>query len=178
MTATQQQESSEARSLDQLLEDDRHIAMIMTMIDGVHSARPVTCLEVRDGQLSFLVSRAAEWAAAIEDGRATVHLTVANDKAGLYLSLNGSARLSHDRQDIDRLWNPYAAVYFDGPQDLDVAVLQFDTSDGQYWESADSKIGRAVSMIRAAMSGDRSDIGSSGAVIATEADGHSQGAPL
>jgi hypothetical protein len=28
--------------------------------------------------------------------------------------------------------------------DVDVAVLQFDTSDGQYWESADSKIGRAV----------------------------------
>jgi hypothetical protein len=43
--------------------------MIMTMIDGVHSARPVTCLEVREGRLSFLVSRATKWAAAIEDGR-------------------------------------------------------------------------------------------------------------
>lgn len=51
MTATQQQESSEARNLDQLLED--------------------------------------------------VHLTVANDKAGLCLSLNGTAQLSHDRQDLE-----------------------------------------------------------------------------
>jgi general stress protein 26 len=166
MSAIQQQESTDARTLAELFTEDRHVAMIMTMIDDNHTSRPVTCLDVRDGRLSFLVSRSTDWAAAIDDGRATVHVTVADDKAGLYLSLNGSAQLSRDRQDVDRLWNPFAAVYFDGPQDPDVAVLQFDASDGHYWESADSKIGRAVSLVRAVISGDRSDLGSSGAVTA------------
>jgi general stress protein 26 len=173
MANTQQHESSEVRTLEDLFTGDRHVAMIMTMIGESHSSRPVTCLAVRDGRLSFLVSRSTEWASAIEDGRATVHLTVADEKAGLYLSLNGTAQLSQDRQEIDRLWNPYAAVYFEGQHDPEVAVLQFDPSGGQYWESADSKIGRAVSLVQAAITGERADLGASGPV-APPADGPAQ----
>jgi general stress protein 26 len=59
-----------------------------------------------------------------------------------HLSLNGRAQLSQDRQETDRLWNPYAAIYFEGQHDPEVAVLQFDSSGGQYWKAPTAKSAR------------------------------------
>jgi general stress protein 26 len=169
MTDHHSEGTTEPQPLSELLSGGRHIAMVMTIVGDAHTSRPVTCLEVQDERLSFLVGRSAEWVAAIEEGTATTHLTVADKKAGLFLSLNGSARVSHERQDVDRLWNPYAAVDFDSPPDPEVAVLQFVTVGGHYWESADSKMGRAISLVRAAITHEQPDLGSSGAVMASPA---------
>lgn len=53
------QGTSEPQALSELLNGDRHVVMVMTMIGDTQTARPVTCLEVHDEQLSFLVGRSA-----------------------------------------------------------------------------------------------------------------------
>ncbi len=118
----------EARRLDELVGGGRTVAMVMTMIDGAHTSRPVTCVEVGTGRMSFLVSREVEWVADIAAGRATVHVTVADQKDNTYVSLEGTAGVASDIAEMERLWTPVAKVWFDGPHDPSLAVLHFDVT--------------------------------------------------
>lgn len=161
-------ESSAARPVDDLLQGDHHIAMVMTMIGDTHSSRPVTCVAVYDHRLSFLVNRSVDWVQAIAENRAVVHVTVADVARNVYVSLSGTAIVVHDEAEIARLWCPAARDFFDGPDDPQAAALHFDVTAGEYWEGPSGRLGRAVALLRAAMSGDEPDGGGQGAVLGTD----------
>lgn len=170
-TEVGQTDVGHARSVTDLLAGSCHIAMLMTMVDGEHTSRPVTCVDVRDHRLSFLVSRTAAWVTDIQANRALVHLTIADQTENTYVALNGTAIVVHDDSEIVRLWNPAARVFFVGPEDPDLAVLHFDVGGGEYWDGPNGRIGRTVALIRAAVTGDDDDIGSTattGTVLGTE----------
>jgi general stress protein 26 len=157
----------ELRSLPDLMPDGMNIAMLMTMIGRTHSSRPVTVADVRDGRLSFLVARNADWVASIAGQQALVHVTVANDRASRYLALNGAAIVVEDEEEAQRLWTPAARAWFDGPDDPELAVLHFDVTDGHYWDGPAGRIGQAIALARAAITGNDQGMGTSGPV-----DGH------
>ncbi|MEJ7561760.1 MAG: pyridoxamine 5'-phosphate oxidase family protein [Ilumatobacteraceae bacterium] len=90
-----------AQALDDLL-DAPVIVMLMTMIGDEHSSLPLTCVAVHEECLDFLVDQETEWAQAIAAGTARVHVTVADERHNTYVSLNGPATLSTDRDEIDR----------------------------------------------------------------------------
>ena len=154
----------EARRLDELVGGGRTVAMVMTMIDGAHTSRPVTCVEVGTGRMSFLVSREVEWVADIAAGRATVHVTVADQKDNTYVSLEGTAGVASDVAEMERLWTPVAKVWFDGPHDPSLAVLHFDVSRGQYWDGPSGSLRQGVNIVRAMIEGDDALLGTSGPV--------------
>ena len=62
--------------------------------------------------------------------------------------------MSTDRDDVERLWNPAAGAFFDGKDDPNLAVLFFDVSEGQYWDSPNGRIGALIALVRAAIGGD------------------------
>ncbi|MGI9051402.1 MAG: pyridoxamine 5'-phosphate oxidase family protein [Ilumatobacteraceae bacterium] len=151
------------KPLDELI-DDRTFVMLMTMIGAEHSSRPLTCLSVDGDRLSFLVDRSTDWATAIADGTATVHATVADGPGNTFLAMNGTASLVGDREDIDRLWNPVAGIYFDGQDDPNVAVLHFEVEDGEYWDGPSGRIGAALGLLRAKVTGDPTKPGDRGQI--------------
>lgn len=155
-------------TLEDLLPEGVNVAMVMTMIGRSHTSRPVTIADVRDTRLSFLVSRASDWVAAIAGREALVHVTVADDHSNRYLSLNGTAIVVADHEEAERLWSPAARAWFDGPDDPDLGVLHFDVSDGHYWTGPDGRIGKAIAMVRAAFTGDGTELGTQGPVLGNE----------
>ena len=152
------------RKVDDLIGGGHTVAMVMTMVGQSHSSRPVTCVEAAHGRLSFLVSREVDWVRDIDAGHAVVHVTVADDKANTYLSLEGAASISADIAEIRRLWTPPAKIWFDGPDDPRLAVMRFTVSSGQYWDGASGSIRQGINLVRAIIEGDESVLGTSGAV--------------
>jgi general stress protein 26 len=168
LVVTQSSLNGEPRSLPDLVPGGMCVAMVMTMIGRSHSSRPVTVADVRDTRLSFLVSRDADWVSAIAGQAAIVHVTIADEGEARYVALNGLAKIVVDEAESQRLWSPIARAWFTGPDDPDLAVLHFDVSDGQYWDGPGSRIGRAVAMARAALTGDGDELGTHGEVLASE----------
>jgi general stress protein 26 len=120
------------------------------------TARPLTLLEQDGTTLRFLVSKSAHW---IPDVHPTgdVNAAFARPDESSYVSLSGRARVSTDDATIERLWNPAAAVYFDGRDDPDIAVLEVEVSAGEYWEGPSSKVAQAIDMVRLKVTGKTAD---------------------
>lgn len=128
--------------------------MLMTMIGERHSSRPMTVAAVTDGRLDLLADTTSEWCSAVAAGEAVVHITMSDVRRNRFLALNGVASLSDDSAEIDRLWNPAAAAFFDGKDDPNLAVLHFDVDEGEYWDGPSGRLGALISLVRAAVGGD------------------------
>ena len=63
---------------------------------------------------------------------------------------------------LQRLWNPAAEAYFDGPDDPTAVVLQCAVFDGEWWDGPSTKVGMAIALAKRAVTGD--DPGQSGVV--------------
>ena len=162
--------SDDNRPLTSLLTNEPCIAMLTTMIGREHTSRPVACAEVHDHRISFIASRESAWVEAVAAAAAIVHITIADDANANYVSLNGTAIVVTDAEEITRLWSPGAGAWFDGPDDPDVVVVHFDVSDGEYWDGPGGRVGRAVAMLRAALSGDGEALGTQGHIAAERSD--------
>jgi len=159
MTAT-----DEPRPLTELV-DAGSILMLMTMIDGTHSSRPLTCAGIDGDRISFLVDGTSSWVGAIEGGAGDVHLTMADNRGNDYVAVNGDARLSRERADIDELWSAPAGAYFDGGKDdPNIVVVHVDVREGEYWSSPSGRLGAALSLIRVATSNDPDKAGDHGPI--------------
>jgi len=134
--------------------DGGDTVMVMTMIGDEHSSRPMTVAGVHDNCLDMLVDTTADWYSAVAAGTAVVHLTLSDVRHNEFAALNGSATVSTDRAEIDRLWNPGAAAFFDGKDDPNLAVLHFSVDDGQYWDAPSGRLGSLIAMVKAAVGGD------------------------
>ena len=152
------------RTLKELMPSGMCVAMVNTMIGRTHTSRPVTVVETIGPRLSFLVDRKADWVASIAGREALVHVTVANDSHSLYLDLTGTAIVVKDSADAARLWSKPAEIWFDGPDDPDLAVLHFDVTEGQYWDGPDGIVSRAVAMARALVTDSDQALGTSGPI--------------
>ena len=152
-----------AKPLSDLV-DGGTIVMLMTMIGSDHTSRPLSVAEVAGDRLGFLVDATTEWATAIREGTAAVHATVCDVRKNHYLSLDGSASLTLDREEVDRLWNPAAGAYFDGKDDPAVGVLRFEVDGGEYWDAPSGRIGSAFAALKAAVTGDPDAAGDQGPV--------------
>ena len=148
MTGTDQ-----AKQLEDLV-DEGTIAMFMTMIGDEHTSRPLSIAEVRADRLAFLIDATTDWAHAVREGTAVVHVAISDVRKNTYVSLQGAASVALDHEEIDRLWNPGAAAYFDGKDDPGVGVLRFDASSGEYWDAPGGRIGSLIALVKAAVAGD------------------------
>lgn len=134
--------------------DGGDTVMLTTMIGDEHTSRPMTIADVDGDRLSMLVDTTASWYLAVASGTAVVHVTLSDVRHNDYAALNGTATVTAERAEIDRLWNPGASAFFDSKDDPNLAVLHFDVSDGEYWTAPSGRIGSLIAMARAAVAGD------------------------
>ncbi|MEX2512500.1 MAG: pyridoxamine 5'-phosphate oxidase family protein [Cyclobacteriaceae bacterium] len=104
-------------------------------------ARPMSLVQdAYDGTLFFYTSKSDATAFEIEqDG--DVCLTFSNPKDNVYVSLTGKAKVTEDKELIDKYWNPWVAAWFEnGKNDPDLAMLKVKINKGEHWNSNNNKL--------------------------------------
>lgn len=77
-----------------------------------------------------------------------VQLLYAIDDKSEYLSVEGQASISQDRQKIDELWSGFVKTWFtEGKDDPNLTLIQVTPVTGYYW---DTKHGKMVSLLKIA----------------------------
>jgi general stress protein 26 len=143
--------------------------MFATRSGANSRAVPMTVIEAEeDGTLWFFGARGSavvDWATA--DPQVT--LSFADTSSSTYAFVRGRVELPDDRAKIDDLWNPFLNAWFDGADDPAIQLMKVTIESAEYWDSADSKVGRLVGMVRAAITGDDNSTGEHGEVTNTAA---------
>jgi general stress protein 26 len=134
--------------------DGGDTVMLTTIAGEGPASRPMTVAGVDGNRLSFLVDKTAEWYGAVAGESVLVHVTLSDVRHNEFASLNGRTVVSHDRGEIERLWNPAASAFFEGQDDPNLAVLHFDVMEGEYWDSPSGRLGSLIALARAALGGD------------------------
>ena len=153
---------TDTRTLEDLLSEG-DVLMLTTASDGL-LARPITVIERGDDRLAFIVSASSAWVQSIEDAvtEPVVGVSLADAGDSRYVALRARARVTHDRARIDELWTPVAKAFFDGPEDPDLRALDLTVDAGKWWDGPSTGVGRALSLVKAAVTGQ--EPGSSGEV--------------
>lgn len=77
-----------------------------------------------------------------------------------YVSISGTASVSHDRALIDELWNGGAEAWFEnGKDDPGVALLQVHADSAEYWPMDRPMAVTMLKYAKARITGERPDVG-------------------
>jgi len=153
--------------IGELVKDIR-IAMMTTVAkDGTMSSRPMAVQDKPfDGTLWFLTRKGSDKVEEVADD-SHVTLSFAEPEESKYIALKGRARVSDDRAKIKELWNPmYKAWFPKGEDDLEIAVLRVDVTEGDYWEASGSKLVMLLKYAAASITGGKIPLGEAGHVAA------------
>ncbi|CAN7342180.1 pyridoxamine 5'-phosphate oxidase family protein [Brevundimonas sp. LjRoot202] len=103
---------------------------------GYHS-QPMTAFRDEDsGAIWFFTRDDTDLArdAALPDQSAL--FTYGSKDQEVWASIHGTLSVSHDREKIDRYWNPVVAAWYpEGKDDPHLTLLRFDADDGRIWVS-------------------------------------------
>lgn len=98
---------------------------------------------------------------AVND-QVNVSLQVADDG---FVSIAGTAEVSHDETMIEGLWNPTAEAWFEnGREDPAVALLRVHADTAEYWTVDDPKVVHLVKYAKAVVTGSEPDVGENATV--------------
>jgi general stress protein 26 len=153
-------EKKDLEKLNGLIKDIR-IAMLTTHDrDGFLRSRPMVTQNVPfDGTLWFFMRASGETSDEIKNNQ-QVNTSYADHDKSIYVSLSGEAEIVRDSQKAKELWNPFVQAWFpNGPEDPDLALLKVTVLQAEYWDSSSSKMVRLFTMLKAAVTGERPDMG-------------------
>ena len=66
-------------------------------------------------------------------------------------------RIAMFRGGISELWNPLLRAWFAGPDDPTIRLIRVQVDAAEYWETPGGKVASLISMLKAAVSGNRPD---------------------
>jgi len=141
---------------------DIKVGMLVTKEKDNESlrARPMQLVqEEYDGTLYFYTSKKSEKVFEIDQDR-DVCISFSEPKDNVHVSLTGKAKLSDDKELIDRYWNSYVAAWFEGGRDDDdLAVLEVKINRGEHWDSNESKLFQLFEVAKANLTDATPNIG-------------------
>lgn len=116
---------------------------MMLGIDGVEDghARPMTAqFEDESGPIWFFTARDNGIVQALPKGNRAI-ATFADKGHDVFATVHGSLSVDNDRAVIDRLWNRFVAVWFEGGKDdPKLTLLRFDPERAEIWLDASSLV--------------------------------------
>ena len=126
------------------LTEDIHIAMLTTVAeDGSLRARPMATESItHDGTLWFITRIET---GKVEEVREDSHVLVSYEqpKDGMFLSLQGRARIIRDRATIKLHWMKQADGWFEnGSDDPAASLIEVKITGGEYWQQSSSGVVR------------------------------------
>lgn len=109
---------------------------MMLGLDGVEDghARPMTAqIEEEGGPIWFFTSKDNGIVEKLPEGNRAI-ATFVSKGHDLFATVHGSLRVDNDRATIDRLWNPFAAAWYEeGKDDPKLALLRLDAERAEIW---------------------------------------------
>jgi general stress protein 26 len=111
---------------------------VMLGVEGARegATQPMTAMfkdEDRDsGCLWFFAAKDHDLAGAIGQSNRGIGAFSAKGH-DLLASLRGTLSIENDPEQIDRLWNPVIAEWYDGKDDPKLALVRFDVDDAKIW---------------------------------------------
>lgn len=109
---------------------------MMLGLDGIEDghARPMTAqFEEEGGPIWFFTSTDNGVVERLGEGNRAI-ATFVSKGHDLFATVHGSLRLDDDRETIDRLWNPFAAAWYEeGKDDPKLALLRLDPERAEIW---------------------------------------------
>ena len=149
------------REVGRLIEQVKVGMLVTRTSEGHLVSRPLRTRAVDlDGSIWFFTSMSSDKVAELTaDPR--VNVAYANERDGVYVSIDGTACIVTDQGKIDQLWvEAIDALYFDGGKnDPEVVLVRIDTQSAECWTAAETRVGRAFRFIKARLTGDVGDLG-------------------
>jgi general stress protein 26 len=154
------------KKIGELIRDVRICMMTTTAADGSFDSRPMATQDTEfDGTVWFLTRHESLKISELE-GDAHVGLIYADPAHSNYLTAKGTATVSRDQAKIHELWNPMFKAWFpEGEDDPQIAVIQVNVYEAQYWEASSSKLVVGIKYLAAAITGGKVAVGESGKVL-------------
>ncbi|HEX8239514.1 MAG TPA: pyridoxamine 5'-phosphate oxidase family protein [Allosphingosinicella sp.] len=123
---------------------------MMLGLDGVEDghARPMTAqIEEEGGPVWFFTSKENGLVQRLAEGNRAI-ATFVSKGHDLFATVHGSLRVDDDRATIDRLWNPFAAAWYeDGKDDPKLALLRLDSERAEIWLDGSSFVAGVKAML-------------------------------
>lgn len=150
--------STEAKEREKVWEliKDIKFALLVTHADSDRmSARPMAAMQDDfEGTLWFFTSITSPKTQEIERNP-HVLLSYADTGSNNYVSVQGTAEISRDKELVKRLWKEPARVWFpDGVDDPEIAVLRVDADSAEYWDAPSSKLVHLYGYVKARVTGE------------------------
>lgn len=139
---------------------DIKVAML-TSWDGkeLHSRPMHGQQEAFAGKLYFFTKLASGKTQEI-DRFDKINLAYADIDKNTYVSLSGRGRVSTDREQMKKFWNPMVSAWFpDGLDDPDLALIEVEADSAQYWDSTSSTMRYFWEVASANLTGREPDMG-------------------
>jgi general stress protein 26 len=148
--------SDTQHTLWDLIKDTRFGMFTHRHGDGMLHSHPLTTQNksMDEGSvLYFFVPHSGEVAQRIQsDGK--VNVAYANPDKDSYVSVSGNATVVDDQAKKESLWSSMAQAWFPGgPTDPNLALLEVQIDEAEYWNVKESKMMQLAKMAKAAATG-------------------------
>lgn len=116
--------------------DDTRVGMLGIAGGAARHMQPMTAFADRAaGELWFFTYNDTELARDVGAGHPAMFCLISRDRE-LYACLGGDLEMHHDRERMDRYWNPVVAAWYPkGKDEPGLTLLRFKLDDAQVWVS-------------------------------------------
>lgn len=139
----------------------RTAAVTTRTAGGALHSRPLAVLDDEfDGTLRFFTQDPSAKTAEIAT-HPEVNVSIGDGKG--WVSLAGTASVSHDAALLDRYWNAWADSYFDGGrEDPTAAILEVHVETLEYWDLRKPAVAQLFEVLKGVVTKSEPDLGESG----------------
>lgn len=138
------------------------VGMLTLMQDGMLASRPMSALTGLDDGLFYFLARNDSDAVQVLRDDNRVNVSFADQKNNDYLSISGTASVSHDAAKIKQLWNMFAQAWFPvGPDDPVIALIEVRPHKAGYWRGESNSMVEVLKTAKAVITCTQPDIGES-----------------
>lgn len=150
------------RKVRELLEQFKTAMLVTRTEEGTLRARPMVIAETdQTGRVTFLTSVESGKVDEIEtDNHVAITLqTGMPEQAGPFMSITGTAELTRERAEIERLYEKVDDAWFEGPTDPRIALIHVYVTSAEYWDQRGLKgLRYAWEAVKAAARGGRPQV--------------------
>ncbi len=128
------------------------------------SAIPMSTKKVDEsGNIWFLSNKNSDHNADIIKDDST-QLLYSGGSDMKFLSVYGFAEIVYDRSIIKDLYSSTDNAWFEGEDDPNITAIKFSPKEAAYWSNDENKVVSLFKMAKAAITGDKVDMGTSGKI--------------
>jgi general stress protein 26 len=152
-------ENEKRDKLRKILNDAKTAFMVTRSSDGGMHGRPMATIQVEDNlaMLWFPTDRnSGKVRELAADGEVCLGYT--NATGSEWASVNGRANIVDDRAKIRELWSPIWKMWFQGPDDPNLALIAVTPVSAEYWDDG-SQILQMLKFAASAITGKHFDEG-------------------